>query len=66
MVRAPKALRIEELPLGLHRNQAFSLFQTQSTLQPRGPYSEEELRKLYPERLELQLVQIVSLACLDI
>lgn len=30
-----------------------------TTLQPRGPYSEEELRKLYPEGLELQLVQIL-------
>ncbi len=32
-----------------------------ATLQPRGPYSQEELEKLYPKNLELQLVQIVSL-----
>ncbi|TAQ85684.1 4-nitrophenylphosphatase/Acid phosphatase [Chlorociboria aeruginascens] len=30
-----------------------------TTLQPRGPYSEAELRKLYPEGLKLQLVQIL-------
>ena len=30
-----------------------------STLQPRGPYSQEELRKLYPESLQLQLVQVL-------
>ncbi|KAM3070242.1 hypothetical protein ACMFMG_010079 [Clarireedia jacksonii] len=30
-----------------------------TTLQPRGPYSQEELAKLYPEGLQLQLVQIL-------
>lgn len=30
-----------------------------TTLVPRKPYTDEELRKLYPERLELQLVQIL-------
>lgn len=30
-----------------------------TTLQPRGPYSQEELRKLYPEGLQLQLVQVL-------
>ena len=30
-----------------------------ATLQPRGPYSEDELRKFYPERLQLQLVQVL-------
>ncbi|KZF24016.1 histidine acid phosphatase-like protein [Xylona heveae TC161] len=30
-----------------------------TTLQPRGPYTPEELKKLYPESLELQLVQIL-------
>ncbi|KAE8451197.1 hypothetical protein EG329_004361 [Mollisiaceae sp. DMI_Dod_QoI] len=30
-----------------------------TTLQPRGPYTQEELRKLYPQGLELQLVQIL-------
>lgn len=30
-----------------------------TTLQPRGPYSKEELQKLYPSGLELQLVQIL-------
>jgi hypothetical protein len=30
-----------------------------TTLQPREPYSPEELRKLYPEGLQLQLVQIL-------
>lgn len=30
-----------------------------TTLVPRGPYSKEELEKLYPKGLELQLVQIV-------
>ncbi|RDW83336.1 histidine acid phosphatase-like protein [Coleophoma crateriformis] len=30
-----------------------------TTLVPRGPYSEEELRKLYPEDLQLQLVQVL-------
>ncbi|KAL8806486.1 MAG: hypothetical protein Q9200_005013 [Gallowayella weberi] len=33
-----------------------------TTLVPRGPYSDEELRKLYPTNLNLQLVQIVPLA----
>jgi len=32
-----------------------------SSLQPRGPYSQKELDKLYPKNLELQLVQIVRL-----
>lgn len=32
-----------------------------TTLIPRAPYSDEELRQLYPKNLELQLVQIVSL-----
>jgi acid phosphatase len=31
-----------------------------TTLEPRGPYSSEELQKLYPKDLELQLVQVVS------
>jgi acid phosphatase len=30
-----------------------------TTLVPRKPYTDDELRKLYPERLELQLVQIL-------
>jgi acid phosphatase len=30
-----------------------------TTLLPRGPYSQEELRKLYPEGLQLQLVQVL-------
>ena len=30
-----------------------------TTLQPRAPYSQEELRKLYPEGLQLQLVQVL-------
>lgn len=30
-----------------------------TTLQPRKPYTEEELRKLYPDGLELQQVQIL-------
>lgn len=30
-----------------------------TTLVPRGPYSKEELEKLYPKGLRLQLVQIV-------
>ncbi|CAL8574720.1 hypothetical protein XPA_000674 [Xanthoria parietina] len=30
-----------------------------TTLVPRGPYSDEELRKLYPASLKLQLVQIL-------
>lgn len=30
-----------------------------TTLQPRGPYSPEELQKLYPKDLELRLVQVL-------
>ncbi|KAH9222689.1 histidine phosphatase superfamily [Leptodontidium sp. 2 PMI_412] len=30
-----------------------------TTLQPRGPYSQEELQQLYPKGLELQLVQVL-------
>jgi acid phosphatase len=30
-----------------------------TTLQPRAPYSQEELKKLYPEGLQLQLVQVL-------
>src|ERR1700710_2814175 len=30
-----------------------------TTLQPRGPYSQEELLKLYPQGLQLQLVQVL-------
>lgn len=30
-----------------------------TTLQPRGPYSSEELRSLYPQGLQLQLVQVL-------
>jgi len=30
-----------------------------TTLQPRGPYSQEELQKLYPDGLQLQLVQVL-------
>ncbi|RFU35798.1 4-nitrophenylphosphatase/Acid phosphatase, partial [Scytalidium lignicola] len=30
-----------------------------ATLEPRGPYSNEELKKLYPEELQLQLVQVL-------
>lgn len=30
-----------------------------TTLVPRQPYSKDELEKLYPKELELQLVQIV-------
>ena len=30
-----------------------------TTLVPRGPYSDEELKKLYPANLELQLVQVL-------
>lgn len=33
---------------------------TMTTLVPRGPYSQEELDRLYPKELKLQLVQIVS------
>lgn len=32
-----------------------------TTLQPRPPYTQEELEKLYPKELQLQLVQVVSL-----
>ena len=31
-----------------------------TTLDPRKPYSEEELRILYPKGLQLELVQVVS------
>lgn len=31
-----------------------------STLVPREPYSPEELERLYPKGLKLQLVQVVS------
>jgi hypothetical protein len=38
-----------------------------ASLRPRPPYSEEELEKLYPKNLELQLVQVVcSSLLLDI
>ena len=30
-----------------------------TSLQPRGPYSQDEIRKLYPDSLQLQLVQIL-------
>lgn len=30
-----------------------------TTLQPRGPYSDAELQKLYPKELKLQLVQVL-------
>lgn len=30
-----------------------------TTLQPRGPYSNEELEKLYPHGLQLELVQVL-------
>jgi hypothetical protein len=30
-----------------------------TTFVPRAPYSEEELQKLYPKDLELQLVQVL-------
>ncbi|KAH8815838.1 histidine acid phosphatase-like protein [Xylogone sp. PMI_703] len=30
-----------------------------ASLEPRGPYSNEELKKLYPEGLQLQLVQVL-------
>lgn len=30
-----------------------------TTFHPRPPYSREELSKLYPEELELQLVQVL-------
>lgn len=32
-----------------------------ASLEPRGPYSEDELEKLYPKELQLHLVQIVGL-----
>lgn len=32
-----------------------------TSLVPRGPYSDQELQKLYPVKLKLQLVQIVRL-----
>lgn len=31
-----------------------------TTLTPREPYSKEELERLYPKNLKLQLVQVVS------
>jgi hypothetical protein len=31
-----------------------------TTLIPRQPYSQEEINKLYPRELKLQLVQVVS------
>lgn len=31
-----------------------------TTLRPRPPYSAEQLQRLYPENLRLQLVQIVG------
>lgn len=31
-----------------------------TTLVPRGPYTDEELRKLYPANLRVELVQIVG------
>lgn len=31
-----------------------------TSLQPRAPYTPEELERLYPKGLQLQLVQIVS------
>lgn len=30
-----------------------------TSLQPRAPYTQEELERLYPKGLQLQLVQIV-------
>jgi len=30
-----------------------------TTLQPRAPYSQDELQQLYPESLQLQLVQVL-------
>ena len=30
-----------------------------TTLQPRPPYTKEELEKLYPDNLELRLVQVL-------
>jgi hypothetical protein len=30
-----------------------------TTLTPREPYSQEEINKLYPKELKLQLVQVV-------
>ena len=30
-----------------------------TSLIPRGPYTEEELKRLYPKGLQLQLVQVV-------
>lgn len=32
-----------------------------TSLTPREPYSKEELERLYPKELKLQLVQVVSL-----
>ena len=33
-----------------------------TTFVPRAPYTKEELSQLYPQELELQLVQVVSLS----
>jgi acid phosphatase len=30
-----------------------------TSLQPRPPYNDEELKKLYPDHLELRLVQVL-------
>jgi hypothetical protein len=32
-----------------------------TTFVPRAPYTKDELSQLYPQELELQLVQVVSL-----
>lgn len=34
-----------------------------TTLVPREPYSQEELERLYPKGLQLQLVQVVCYCC---
>ena len=69
MVRASRASKnfgLAELdPISLYKIQKCSLLKPQTSLQPRDPYSQEELRRLYPEGLELQLVQIVSLLYLS-
>ena len=36
-----------------------------TTFVPRAPYSKEELAQLYPQELELQLVQVVSIRVLN-
>jgi hypothetical protein len=38
----------------------FDTSPTMTTLNPREPYSPEELAQLYPKSLKLQLVQVVS------